>query len=102
MSPCFLGGENENRREQTAKRVEDFAHGRLCGASTSRVCGIAIHPVFRHVDVETAQIDRAKLIERVINLVKLERFVSRSTIGRYLIEPLENPGIDQCKICFPA
>ena len=46
-------------------------------AAARRIGRVAIHPVLGDVDVKAAQIDGAKLIERVINLVE---FVGR--IGR--------------------
>src|SRR6266480_162277 len=102
MSPCFLSSENKNRREQSAERVENLVHRRLCRAPTWRIRRIAIHPVFGDVDVEAAQIDCAKLVERMINLVKFERFVTSSTICDHVIESLQNPAINQSKIFFPA
>ena len=59
-------------------------HDHLCRATTRRIRRVAIHPVLGDVDVEAAQIDRAKLVERVINLVELEGFVSRSAIANHV------------------
>ena len=73
-------------------------HNVLRGAAARRIERIAIHPVFRDVDVKAAQIDRAKLVECVINLVKLERFVGGPAIGNHMIKPLQNPAIDQGEI----
>ena len=94
-APC-LRGEGQDGGEQFAERVEDFLHCGLRRAPARRIQGVAIHPVFGDVDVKTAQIDGAKLIERVINLVELESPVSESTITDYLTETLQNPAIDQC------
>ena len=77
-------------------------HDHLRRAAAWRIRRVAIHPVLGDVDVEAAQIDCAKLVERVINLMKFERFVSRPAIPDHLIQSLENPAIDQCKILFPA
>jgi hypothetical protein len=38
-----------NRREQFAERIEDFVHRGLGGTAPDRVCGIAIHPIFRDI-----------------------------------------------------
>src|SRR5437763_4174658 len=76
-------------------------HRHLGSATTSRVRGIAIHPVFGDVDVQTAQIHRAKLIQGVINLVKLECSICGAAISNHLIEPFEDPTVNQTKICFP-
>ena len=70
-------------------------HCALGRAPPSAVRRIAIHPIFRDVDVKRAQIDRTKVIERVIGLMKLERFVSGSTIGNHSIEALQNPAINR-------
>src|SRR4029077_16710579 len=96
MAPCFLGGKGKNRREQSAERVENFVHDHLCRTPTRRIRCVAIHPVLGDVDIEAAQIDSTKLVEYVIDLVKLERFISRSTISDDMIESLQNPAIDQC------
>src|SRR6266513_372617 len=97
MSPCFLSSENKNRREQSAERVENLVHRRLCRAPTWRIRRVAIHPVFGDVDVEAAQIHSAKLVERVVDLVEFEFFIRRSTIANHLVKPLENPAINQCE-----
>src|SRR5436190_19882376 len=96
MAPRFLGGKSENRREQLTQRVENLMHDYLCRTPTRRICRVAIHPVFRDVDVKAAQIDGAKLVERVIDLVKLEGSVSQSTIANHVLKPLQNPAVDQC------
>src|SRR5260370_24505130 len=95
MSPCFFRGECKQRRKQFAERVEDFVHGCLRGTPAGRIWRIAIHPIFSDVDVEAAQIDCAELVERVINLVELERLISRAAISDHLIESLQNPAIDK-------
>ena len=94
MPPRFLGGECENRCEQPAECVEDFVHCDLRRAAAWRIRCVAIHPVFGDVDVKAAQVYRAKLIERMIDFVKLERFVSSSTICDHVIESLQDPAID--------
>src|SRR6266487_1570322 len=98
MAPCFIGGKSKNRREQLTQRIESLVHNGLGSSTTPRLRRIAIHPVFRDIDVQTAQIDGTKLVECLINLMKLECFVSRSTISNHLIKPLQNPAIDQCEI----
>jgi hypothetical protein len=50
--------------------------------------------------ISIAQIDRAELIERVINLVQFESLVVRSTIHNHLIQPLKNPAIDCRSRCL--
>src|SRR5947208_589177 len=96
MSPRFLGGEYEDRRQQSTQSAEDFMHDRLGRAPPRRVCGVAIHPVLGDIDVEAAQVDGAKLVERVINLVKLKHFICRSAISNHVIQTLQNPAVDQC------
>src|SRR5216684_3177179 len=100
MPPRFLGGKSKKRGEQFAKHVEDFVHHRLRRATARRIRGVAIHPIFGDIDVEAAEIDRTELIERVINLMKLEYFVGGSTISSHLVQSLKNPTVDQCEIRF--
>ena len=68
ITPRFIRGEGEDRREQFAERVEDFAHHGLRRATARRIGRVAIHAVLRDIDVETAEIDRAELIQRLIDL----------------------------------
>src|SRR5438034_2375712 len=96
MAPRFLGGKSENRREQLTQRVENLMHDYLCRTPTRRICRVAIHPVFRDVDVEATQINGAKLVECVVDLVEFEGFVSGSTIANHLLKPLQNPTVNHC------
>src|SRR4030095_8494769 len=70
-------------------------HDHLCRATPGRVRRVAIHPVLGDVDIKAAQIDGAKLVKRVIHLVKLESFVRRSAISNYVVQTLQNPTIDE-------
>src|SRR5215469_12400062 len=98
ITPCFLSSENKNRREQPAERVENFAHRRLCCATTWRVPRIAIHAVFSDVDVEAAQIYSAKMIERVVDSVEFEFFICGPASADHFFQSLQNPAIDQAQI----
>src|ERR1044071_771912 len=95
MAPRFLCGKSKNWREQPTKRVENFMHDCLRRSTARGIRRVAIHPVFGNVDVEAAQIDGAKLIECVIDLVELERLVTRSTSADHFIQALENPAVNQ-------
>src|SRR6267378_598533 len=95
MAPGFLRRERENRREQPAKRFEDFEHRPLRRPTPWRIRRIAIKAVFRDIYIETAQINGAKMIERVIHFMKLECFVGGSTVRDHLVKPLKNPAINQ-------
>src|SRR5207247_3560694 len=99
MAPRYLGGERKDGREQSAQRAENFMHEQLCRAPPRRIRRVAVHPILRNIDIEAAQIDGAKLVECVINLMELERLVSRSTIANHLVKPLQNPAINQCCSC---
>ena len=93
--PGLVRRKSQDRRKQSAKRIENLVHGRLGGPPARRTGQVAIHPVFRDIHVETAQVDRTKLIERVINLVKFEGRVGGATFRDNVIEPLQDPSIDQ-------
>src|SRR5436190_10404189 len=95
MSPRFLGGEYEHRRQQSAQSAENFVHDHLGRASPRRICSVAVHPVLGDIDVEAAQVDGAKLVERVINFMKLKRFICRSGISNHVVQTLQNPAVDQ-------
>src|ERR1700693_1624433 len=102
MPPRFLSGKSEKWRKQFAEPVEDFVHGCLSGATAGRIRHVAVHPIFGDVDIRTAEIDRAELIERVINRVKLERFISGSTSSGHLIQSLKNPAINKRQGYLPS
>ena len=99
MTPRFLRGEDKDRREQPAERVEDLVHRHLRGPAARRIGRVAIHAVLRDVDVETAQIDGAELVERVVNLVKFVGRVGRAAILDHLLQTIENPAIDEGEFC---
>ena len=73
-------------------------HRRLRRAAPWRIGGVAIHPVFGDIDVKAAQIDRAKLIQRVIDLVKFVGRVSRAAFRDHALQPIEDPAIDEREI----
>ena len=97
MTPCLLGGEYQNRREQTTQRIENFMHRELGRAAARRIGGVAIHPVFGDIDVEAAEIDRAEVIDAMVNLVELEGCIGVPAFRDDMIEPIENPAIDYCR-----
>src|SRR2546423_14733658 len=85
ISPRFLRTEDEDRREQTAERIEDSMHRRLSRAAPGRIWRVAVHPVFRDVDLETAQIDRAEVVQRMVNFVELVGRISFATFGNHVL-----------------
>ena len=95
MSPRFFGSKYKDRRKQPAQGVENFMHHHLCRTTPGRVCRVAIHPILGDIDIKAAQIDGAKLVKRVIHLVKLECFVRRSAISNYVVQTLQNPAINE-------
>ena len=95
MAPRFLGRKCKNGRQQPAQHVENLMHHHLSRTPTQRTWRVAIHPVLGDIDIEAAQIDGAKLIERVIDLMELERFVGCSTIANHFIQAFQDPAIDE-------
>src|SRR5205807_170679 len=95
MAPCFFRSEYKNGREQTAEGVKNLVHRELSRAPARRVGGIAVHSVFGDVDVKAAEIDCAKMIDAVINLVELEGSIRTPAFRDDMIEPIENPAIDE-------
>ena len=63
-------------------------HDRLRRATQRRICRVAIHPVLGDVDVKAAEIDGAKMIDAVINLVELEGRIRAPAFGGDIIEPI--------------
>ena len=86
ITPRFFRGEGEDRREQLDHRLEDLVHRGLRRAAARRIGRVAIHPVLRDVDVEAAQIDRAELIQRVIDLVELVGGIRLAAFGDDLLQ----------------
>src|SRR5438046_9912950 len=102
MTPRLLGRENENWRQQSAERIEDFVHDHLGGPAAWRILRVAVHPVFGDVDVQAAQVYRAKEVDGLVYLVKLARFVSGSTIADAMIEAGDNRANAQRKLILSA
>src|SRR5919201_1907554 len=95
VTPRFLGGKRKDRRDQFAKSVEDLMHCALRCPPPRRIRRIAVHSILRNIDIQTAQVDGTKVIDRVVDPMKLESLVSGSTIDNQLIQPLQNPAIDE-------
>ena len=94
MPPGLLRSKDEHGREQPAKRIEKFEHRRLCRAATRRIRKVTVHPILGDIDVKAAQVDGAKLIQRVIDFVKFETLVGGTTRLDHIIKSLQNPAID--------
>src|ERR1700704_5681080 len=73
-------------------------HRELGRAAARRIRGVAIHPILGDVDVKAAEIDGAKMIDAMINLVELEGGIRAPAFGGDLVEPIENPAIDHCSV----
>ena len=70
-------------------------HRCLRRAAARRIRRIAIHPVLGDIDVKAAQIDRTKLIERVIDLVEFVGLIRSAAISDHVFQAMQNPAIDQ-------
>ena len=75
-------------------------HRELGGAAAGRIRGVAVHPVFGDVDVKAAEIDRAKMIDAVIDLVELEGGIRVPAFSDDMIESIKNPAVDCCSPAF--
>ena len=93
--PRFLRRERTQRREQAAQRVEHRVHHRLRRAPPHRPGLVAVHPVLGDVHVQAAQVHRAKLVERVVDLVELERRVRFLARRDDLLQPVADPAIHE-------
>src|SRR5438128_1485530 len=102
VSPGFFGGKYKNRPKQPAERVEDRVHRALRRAAARGIGRVAVETVFGNVHIETAQIDGAELIERVVNLVKLVSGISRATLVDHSLESVHNPAIHEREFLFPG
>src|SRR6266436_6279975 len=88
-------GSPRRRATQVVMHEIFDVHHHLSRTPTRRTWRVAIHPVLGDIDIEAAQIDGAKLIERVIDLMELERFVGCSTIANHFIQAFQDPAIDE-------
>ena len=70
-------------------------HYKLGGAAARRIRGVAIHPIFGDVDVKAAEVDGAKMIDAVINLVELEGGIRVPAFSDNMIESIENPAVNE-------
>ncbi len=81
------------RRHQMDQGVENPIERRLRGAAGVRFCAFAIKPVFDDVEILRAQIDAAKIIERMINGVEFVIVVSFAAAAEHILRPLQNPTV---------
>src|SRR3954447_6020967 len=95
VTPRLLSGEDEDRSEPLTERFENLAHRGLRGPSSRGIDRVAIHSVLRDVDIEATQVNGAKLIESVINLVEFVRRIGGPALFDHALQAIENPAIDQ-------
>src|SRR6516164_5972078 len=100
LNPRLFCGEGKNRCQQSAKRVENSMHRCLRRAAARRIGSVAIHPIFRDIDVERTEIDSAEAINCMINLMEFKCLVCRSAVLIEICESIENPSIQQSEFWF--
>jgi hypothetical protein len=81
-----------------AQRAENHLHRPLRRAAPRGVDRVAVEPVLRDIDVETAQVDGAELVEAVINLVEFICGIGHTAFLDDLLQTIENPAIDEGEI----
>jgi len=96
--PGFVGGVNEDRREQLGQRGEDVVHRRLAGAAADGVLRVAVHPVLGRVDVDRGQVGGAELVHRVEDLAEFILLVGLAALGDDGVEPFEDPLVEQRQV----
>ena len=70
MLPRFLGGERQDRREQHARRAEDFEQRGLRAAPARRVRRRRVQPVLERVAVERGQVFLVEALDREVGVVQ--------------------------------
>jgi len=75
-------------------------HHGLCCPPARGIDPIAVQAVLGDIDIKRAEIDRAELIQRVINAVVFVSGIRVATGGNDLAEAVQNPRIDGSKLLF--
>ena len=68
--PDFLGGKAEDRRQQFDQRLRDVPQRVLCRAAGSGACGAGVQTVLEDIEVEAAEVFRAKSLQRLHDAVE--------------------------------
>jgi hypothetical protein len=86
MAPSFIGGKRQDRSEQPHEVIENRVHDSLGGSAPSGVWSIAIHAIFRDIDVQTAQLDCTELVEGMINFVEFVALIRLPALVSYFLQ----------------
>ena len=92
--PEFLGRVRDDRREQAGQRVVEPGQDELRGAAVGAVGVLGVEPVLEDVEIEARQLDRAELVDPLIDAVELELLVGRADVADHLVELPQGPAVD--------
>ncbi len=92
--PRLLGRVRDDRGQQPGQVVVQPGQHELRGARVGAVGGLGVEPVLEHVEVEARQLDRAELVDPLIDPVELEPLVGRPDVADHAVELAERPAVD--------
>lgn len=91
--PCLVGGVGEDGGEEAGDCTKDLVDGGLGGEAARGVGGVAIHSVFKRINVDGGEIGGAELVKGVEDFAELEGFVGFEALGGDAVEAFEDPGV---------
>src|SRR6185437_8271296 len=91
--PNFLGCENEDWRNEADQRPCDVIGGRLRGATPTIIGCEGIKAILENIEIKRAQIDRAEILNRMIDAVELKFFVPSVALTDKRSRAAKHPGV---------
>jgi hypothetical protein len=93
MLPDLLGGKGENRRHEVNQCLEDPIERCLNRAPLPGIGPLAVETVLHNVQIKGAQIDAAKVVQGMIDDMKLKILIGLATSSQKGLRPMENPTV---------
>src|ERR1043166_10064293 len=91
--PDLLSRESQYRSHQLCHGNENLKQHRLRSSTQRRICSERIQPIFQNIEVDRAQIHRAKVVECVEDRMKLKIVVGLTNPCDQFTEPMQSPTI---------
>ena len=92
--PQLVRGVRDDRGQQPGQVIVQGGQHKLGGPPVRARGGLGVKPVFQDIEVETRKLDRAELVDPLVDPVKLKSFVRGPDVTDDLVELAEGPAID--------
>ena len=95
----FFRREGQNRRHHAQERVQHLVHGADARYPVHVVGQGDIEPVFQHIEIERRQIDRAEVVERMVDGVKFIVRIGLPHALDELVQAADDEPVDLHALC---